>query len=88
MRILAIIWPALLPMLIYGIWCVRRYKRKQAGEDVPPLSPKFFLAVMASLAIGAVCLLVLGAGQERNSGKTYHPARYENGKLVPAGMGQ
>ena len=85
-RIVMMLWPALVPMLVYVVWCVVRYRSKQAGHEVPPLKGPLFAAVVASIALAVLSFVVLGLGQEANDGKQYHPARYENGVLVPGGF--
>lgn len=85
-RIVLMLWPALVPMLVYVVWCMWRYKRKQAGHDVPPLTTRLFAAVVTSVLLAAACFVLLGLGQDTNDGKQYHPARYEDGVLVPGGF--
>lgn len=87
-RLLIILWPALLPLLVYASWCVWRYKRKQAGHEVPPIKAKLFITVIATIVIAALCLVVLGSQQKRNDGKGYQPVQYKDGKLVPGTMGR
>lgn len=85
-RLLHILWPALLPLLLYVGWCILRYRRKQAGEDVPALAKPFFRTLVAMIVIGALCFVLLGMEQSANEGRDYQPTHYKDGVLVPGGF--
>lgn len=87
-RLLLILWPALLPALFYAVWCVWRYRRKQAGHAVPPVTKRLFLTVGATIGIAALCFVLLGAEQAANSGQGYRPAHFKDGVLVPGKFGE
>lgn len=87
-RLLRILWPALLPLLLYAGWCLLRYRKKQAGEEVPALAKPFFRTLVSMIVIGAICFLLLGLEQPANEGKDYHPTHYKDGVLVPGGFSQ
>lgn len=83
LRMLKILWPALIPLLIYAVWCVVRYRRKQRGEEVGPITQGLFLALLSSLGIAVLCFVFFGVQQGANEGHNYTPAHVENGVLVP-----
>lgn len=83
LRILKILWPALIPLLIYAVWCIMRYRKKQRGEEVGPITQGLFLALASSLAIAVLCFAVFGAQQGANEGRNYVPAHVVDGVLVP-----
>ena len=85
-RILIVLWPALVPLLLYAVWCVVRYRRKQAGNAVPPVTHRLFMALVATIVLAALCFVLLGAEQQGDNGKVYHPAQYKDGALVPGGF--
>jgi hypothetical protein len=80
------LWPALIPVVFYIFWHHRRKKRHLAeGKDIPAFfDGPWVQSFSAALAI-AIIMLVIWRGVEGNpEGKSYQPARLENGKLVPA----
>jgi len=83
LRLLKILWPALIPLLIYAGWCVVRYRRKMRGEEVGPIGRGLFLALLSSLLVAVLCFVVLGAEQHATGERAYVPAHVENGTLVP-----
>ena len=83
LRLLKILWPALIPLLIYGLWCVRRYRKKQRGEAVGPITQGLFLTLLSSLLIAVACFAFLGAQQKPSHPTGYTPTHMEDGKLVP-----
>ncbi len=85
-RILLILWPALVPLGLYALWCVWRYRRKQAGHAVPPLTHRLYVTLVASILLAAVSFILLGVEQPANEGRSYVPTHYKDGVLVPGGM--
>lgn len=78
------LWPALIPLLMYYIWHVSVCRKAEKnGQPKPKFRDgPWYWAVLASLAVGAACLLFLGASIEPQTG-TYVPPHMENGVLVP-----
>lgn len=86
LRVLLMLWPALIPLLFYAVWIARRHARKARGEDVPPITDKLFITVVATFAMAALSFLVFGLTQKPNAGTGYHPVHYKDGVLIPGGM--
>lgn len=84
-RLFLLLWPALVPLVGYGAWCVWRYRRKRAGHAVPPITHRLFIALVASIVLAALSFIVLGLEQKPNDGTGYRPAHYKDGVLVPGG---
>lgn len=82
-RVLKILWPALIPLLIYAVWCILRYRKKQRGEEVGPITKPLFLTLISSLAIAMLCFVFFGAQQGANEGRNYVPAHVVDGVVVP-----
>ncbi len=78
------LWPALLPLVVYAVWCIWRYRRKQAGHAVPPVTKRLYVTIVATIVLAGICLVVFGAEQKPNAGHSYTPAQYKDGVLIPA----
>lgn len=83
LRLLKILWPALIPLLIYAGWCIVRYRKKKRGEEVGPITKGLFLAVLSSLVVAVLCFVLLGAEQKGTGARAYTPTHVQDGVLVP-----
>lgn len=80
-RLLKILWPALIPLLIYTLWVWWRARKLAQGHEVPPLSRYRFWAIFSSLLIAVMMLVLLGINQPENAAGHYRAATYKHGEL-------
>lgn len=80
-------WPALIPLLIFGMWYLFIYKpraNKKKGDKLPPHIQRLqTLTLLSSLVIAIVMILVLMVSVDENREEDFVPSRIEDGKLVP-----
>lgn len=79
--LLKMLWPALIPLLLYTLWVFWRARKLEQGQDVPPLSRYRFWAILSSLLIAAIMLILIGFTQPANLAGHYRAATYKHGEL-------
>lgn len=73
LRILRILWPALLPLILHAAYALWRGARLRAGKPVPSIPGLWFYTLLSSLLIGIALFLVLGFQQEPRHATHYQP---------------
>lgn len=71
----------LVPFLAYGLWRFVRYGAAPGSEVWSTIVVLRLAGVGALAMLGAIAVLVSFSGSD--AGRVYHPARMENGQLVP-----
>jgi hypothetical protein len=86
------LWPALVPLALYGLWRLLTRNRRVEGDTVievsttkPFLYTPWGVVVVASLLIAIVTVLFKGLTEKPVLGE-YQPAHMENGRLVDGGV--
>ena len=85
-KVLLRFWPVLIPLLLYGIW---RLRRKRTEEENPLSDSEAQLwawTLVVSLVIAILSIGVVMFTTESNRDSEYQPALYKDGKLVPGEM--
>ena len=82
--LLLYVLPLLLPMALYVAWVLWARRRAKEGEE--PLSlqsgPSFWL-ILAGFALMVAGLSYVAVTGGHEPGGTYHPPRYEDGRVIP-----
>jgi len=87
LRLLKILWPALIPLLGYLAYVAWRSRKRSRGEEMPPLRGVGFWCLVASLLVGIVCFVTLGIEQTSTHPKHYEPAHLNSdGSLTPGSI--
>jgi hypothetical protein len=71
----------LLPFLAYGLWRFVRHGAAPGSEAWPNIVLLRLAGVGALAMLVAIAVLVSFSGGD--AGRVYHPARIENGRLIP-----
>ena len=71
----------LLPFLGYGLWRLIRHGATPGSESWPQVVWLRLAAAGTVAALIAVAVVISFSGGE--AGRVYHPARMENGRLIP-----
>lgn len=78
-------WPALLPILLFGVWYVFLRKKYKGSERLARWESNLWLwTLLLSLIILIISIgFMLYENGQSNKG-TYVPARFKDGKLIPS----
>ncbi len=71
----------LLPFLAYGLWRFIRHGMAPGSETWPQATWLRLAGAGALASLVAVAIVISFSGGE--AGRVYHPARMENGRLIP-----
>ncbi len=79
-------WPALTPLILYGIWFFFLRKKGKKDDKLSDKEAKLWIwTLVATLVIALVCILVMAVNMEQGDRDAeYVPPRYEDGKIVPS----
>jgi hypothetical protein len=86
LTLLRILWPALIPLIVYAswrFWCAHKMRR---GEVVTPIKGALFWTLLASAAIAVLCFFALGLAQHSRTEMNYQPSYMKDGELVRGGF--
>ena len=90
--LLSELWPALVPLILYGLWRLLTRRRRAETPDVveadstkPFLYTPWGIVVTASLLIAIVSILYTGLTDKPVLGE-YQPAHMDTGRLVDGGV--
>jgi hypothetical protein len=82
LRLLKILWPALLPLLAYFLYVLWRNRQRKKGRVIAHLPSLKFYSIVVSLLIAIGMFLALGVQQTANNSGQYQPAHLrEDGTL-------
>lgn len=84
LRLLATIWPALIPIALFALWYVIAVRR--AKNQPEPILPKlrdgpWFITIVSTIGLAILCIFAYGLLDEGHMGE-YIPAQLENGTLI------
>lgn len=84
-KLLIRFWPVLVPLLLYLVWFLFFRKKREAEEVTPQWEAWFWIGTLVvSLLIAIVMLVIMGVSTPSDTEGTYVPAKYEDGKIIPA----
>jgi drug/metabolite transporter (DMT)-like permease len=69
-----VLWPALIPLVLYGTYVWWRARRRARGLPVPILKNLRFFVLVLCLLMAAASLMFMAALQERGDASQYRPA--------------
>jgi hypothetical protein len=77
------LWPALIPIILYVLWMRWRNHtaRKNGLAEMRLREGPWVIAVLCSMAIGALMLVLVGLEGDK-VGTNYQPPRLVDGKIV------
>ena len=78
------LWPALIPLAIYGIWLLWLFRRDAEKPPSALLRRRLFQAVVLSGILVIASLFWLGITAESTRGQRYIPPHYDGDRLIPA----
>ncbi len=83
LKILLKFWPAITPIVLFGLWYALSRKKK----ETPKLSEKeaalWRWTLLFSIVAAFCCLLWIALATEKNVNGEYVPPSYQGGKIIP-----
>lgn len=82
--ILAKFWPTIIPSIIYFLWLLYIKKKFKAAKN-KSTKKQLIITIWATIIVTIICMASYFYFAE-NSGQTYIPSKFEDGKFVPGRM--